>query len=154
LFVCEDNDIGISTRTPGGWIESQFSNRAGLKYFKADGLDVVDTWEVAQQAIDYCRTHRKPVFLHLKLKRLLGHAGTDMETEYRTPEELEAIEACDPLLISAETALDSGAMTAQEIRDLYEATRARVQEAAKKAAKTKKLMTREEVIAPLAPYHP
>lgn len=154
LFVCEDNDIGISTRTPAGWIEAQFASRVGIKYFKCDGLDLVDTYEVAKEAIEYCRTHRKPVFLHLKLKRLLGHAGTDMETEYRTPEELEAIEACDPLLISAETALDSGAMTAQEIRDLYEATRARVQEAAKKAAKTKKLMTREEVIAPLAPYHP
>src|SRR5690606_17186187 len=24
LFVCEDNDIGISTRTPGGWNQSQF----------------------------------------------------------------------------------------------------------------------------------
>lgn len=153
LFVCEDNDIGISTRTPGGWIESQFSNRVGLKYFKADGLDLVDTYEVAQQAIEYCRKHRKPVFLHLKLKRLLGHAGTDMETEYRTPEELEGIEACDPLLMSAETALESGAMTADEIRDMYQGMRSRVQEAARKAAKTKKITTREDVMKPLAPYH-
>lgn len=153
LFVCEDNDIGISTRTPGGWIESQFSNRAGLTYFKADGLDLVDTYEVAKRAIEYCRKHRRPVFLHLKLKRLLGHAGTDMETEYRTPAELEGIEASDPLLMSAETALESGAMTAAEIRALYEATRKRVQDAARKAARTKKLVTREEVTKPLAPFH-
>jgi len=153
LFVCEDNDIGISTRTPGGWIETQFSNRAGIKYFKADGLDLVDTYEVAKKAIEYCRKHRKPVFLHLKLKRLLGHAGTDMETEYRTPEELEGIEACDPLLMSAETALESGAMTATEIRDLYQGMRARVQDAARKAAKTKKITTRDDVVKPLAPYH-
>src|SRR5690606_33501978 len=118
LFVCEDHDIGIPTRTPAGWIETQFAHRTGIQYFKCDGLDLVDTWEVAKQAIEYCRKHRKPVFLHLKLKRLLGHAGTDMETEYRTPAELEAIEASDPLLNSAETALDSGAMTPQEIRDL------------------------------------
>lgn len=154
LFVCEDNDIGISTRTPGGWIASQFSNRAGLKYFKADGLDLVDTHEVAQQAIEYCRKHRKPVFLHLKLKRLLGHAGTDMETEYRTPEELEGIEASDPLLMAAETALESGAMTADEIRTMYENMRQRVRDAATRAAKTRKIATRADVIRPLAPYHP
>ncbi|HEX7046275.1 MAG TPA: thiamine pyrophosphate-dependent enzyme [Gammaproteobacteria bacterium] len=153
LFVCEDNDIGISTRSPNGWIESQFSNRAGIKYFKADGLDLVFTYEIAKRAIDYCRKHRKPVFLHLKLKRLLGHAGTDMETEYRTPEELERIEAGDPLLMSAETALESDAMTAADIRAMYENMRKRVQDAARKAAKTEKITTRADVIKPLAPYH-
>jgi 2-oxoisovalerate dehydrogenase E1 component len=153
LFVCEDNDIGISTRTPGGWTETQFRNRAGIKYFKADGLDLVDTWEVAQEAIDYCRKFRKPVFLHLKLKRLLGHAGTDMETEYRSSAELESIEACDPLLMSAETALESGAMSRGEIVDLYESVRQRVKAASGKAAKTKKITTRDDVLKPLAPHH-
>ena len=152
LFVCEDNDIGISTRTPGGWTEAQFKERAGLKYFKADGLDLVDTWKVASEAIEYCRKHRKPVFLHLKLKRLLGHAGTDMETEYRTPAELEGIEACDPLLMSAETALDHGVMTAAQIRDMYQGMRERVQAASKKAAKTNKITKAEEVMRPLAPH--
>ncbi|MGD8688604.1 MAG: thiamine pyrophosphate-dependent enzyme [Gammaproteobacteria bacterium] len=153
LFVCEDNDIGISTRTPEGWIESQFAHRAGLKYFKADGLDLVDTWEVAQEAIDYCRRHRAPVFLHLKLRRLLGHAGTDMETEYRTMQELEGIEACDPLLMSAETALDSGYLNAKDIRDMYEGMRQRVQAAAKDASGTAKITSREDVMKPLAPLH-
>ena len=152
LFVCEDNDIGISTRTPGGWIKAQFEHRAGIKYFSCDGLDLVDTGEVAQEAIEYCRKHRKPVFLHMKLKRLLGHAGTDMETEYRTTEELEGIEACDPLLMSAETAMESGAFSRDEIRDLYENVRKRVQAASAKAAKTAKITTREDVIKPLAPH--
>ena len=31
LFVCEDNGIGISTKTPKGWIEATFSARPGLK---------------------------------------------------------------------------------------------------------------------------
>ncbi len=33
LFVCEDNGIGISVKTPAGWIETNFSNRTGLDYF-------------------------------------------------------------------------------------------------------------------------
>ena len=32
IFLCEDNGIGISTRTPTGWIEAQFRHRAGLHY--------------------------------------------------------------------------------------------------------------------------
>src|SRR5690606_4454635 len=66
----------------------------------------------------------------------------------------ESIEACDPLLMAAETALESGAMTASEIRALYEATRQRVQQAAQRAAQTAKLRSREAVMQPLAPYHP
>ena len=64
LFVCEDNDIGISTRTPQGWIGASFANKPGLKYFKANGLDLFDTFCVAQAAAEYVRKRKKPAFLH------------------------------------------------------------------------------------------
>lgn len=154
LFVCEDNDTGISVETPGGWIEANFKTRPGLKYFRADGLDLADTHAVAGEAIDWCRKHRAPVFLHLRLKRLLGHAGTDFETEYRPVEAVETIEAQDPLLMSAETALETGLLTPDELVERYEAARERVAAAAKKAATRPRLTTAQAVAAPLAPYHP
>ncbi|HET7674507.1 MAG TPA: thiamine pyrophosphate-dependent enzyme, partial [Gammaproteobacteria bacterium] len=154
LFVCEDNGIGISVQTPEGWIEANFKTRPGLRYFQADGLDLFDTHAVADEAIRWCRTHRQPVFLHLKLKRLLGHAGTDFETEYRSVAAVEATEAQDPLLLAAETALETGLLTPAEVLDQYEAARERVANAADKAAARPKLTSAEEVIAPLAPYHP
>ena len=40
LFVCEDNGIGISVKTPTGWIAQNFSGRRDLDYFYADGLDI------------------------------------------------------------------------------------------------------------------
>src|SRR5574340_120568 len=153
LFVCEDNAIGISVKTPEGWIEANFRNRPGLHYLVADGLDLVDSYSQALAAVEYCRQARRPVFLHLKVVRLMGHAGTDAETEYRAPQELESIEARDPLLISAETALEDGLLTPAELLAHYEAARRRVQEASKKAAKRPKLGTAAEVMAPLAPYH-
>src|SRR3989338_8143967 len=64
LFVCEDNGIGISTKTPKGWIAATFGTRAGMKYFSADGLDLYDAYKVAQEAADYVRRRRKPAFLH------------------------------------------------------------------------------------------
>src|SRR3712207_5869988 len=39
VFICEDNGIGISTRTPKGWIEATFQDRTGLKYIHCSGLD-------------------------------------------------------------------------------------------------------------------
>jgi hypothetical protein len=33
VFVCEDNGIGISTRTPSGWIEAQYKGRPGLAIY-------------------------------------------------------------------------------------------------------------------------
>jgi len=154
LLVCEDNDIGISVKSPAGWIAANYSDRAGLEYIAADGTDVLDTYAKTLEAVDYCRRRRSPVFLHLKLVRLLGHAGTDAETEYRSSAELESTEARDPLLVSARIALQSGIYTPAELLGAYEAARRRVQAAANKAALRPKLTTTEQVMAPLAPYHP
>jgi 2-oxoisovalerate dehydrogenase E1 component len=154
VFVCEDNNTGISVDTPAGWIEANFKNRPGLEYFKADGLDLASTDAVAGEAVNWCRRHRAPVFLHLRLKRLLGHAGTDFETEYRSVEAVEAIEARDPLLMSAETALETGLLEPKELIERYEAARERVAAAAQKAARRPRLESAEAVRASLAPCHP
>jgi 2-oxoisovalerate dehydrogenase E1 component len=67
LFVCEDNGIGISVKTPTGWIEANFSNRPGLKYFACDGLDIFDTYSNrAGGGAEFARKNRQPVFLHVK----------------------------------------------------------------------------------------
>jgi len=42
LFVCEDNGIGISVKTPTGWVASNFQHRSNLDYFFADGLDLAE----------------------------------------------------------------------------------------------------------------
>ena len=55
LFVCEDNGIGISVRTPGGWVKANFEAKPGLKYFHADGLNIYDTYRAAQEAFTRCR---------------------------------------------------------------------------------------------------
>jgi len=154
LFVCEDNGIGISVDTPPGWVEAAFGARYGFKYFAADGLDLVDAFEVTVAAEETCRERRCPVFLHLKVVRLLGHAGSDAETEYHTWDQIEAAETKDPLLSSARLIIKHGLMSPEAVLDLYERIRLRVREAAAYAAKAPKLTSPEEIIAPLAPYSP
>ncbi len=67
-------------------------------------------------------------------------------------EEIAAIEARDPLLENARLLVETGAATPEELRALLADTRVRVAAAAQEAAGRPKLRTREEVMAPLAPY--
>jgi 2-oxoisovalerate dehydrogenase E1 component len=149
LFVCEDNGIGISTRTPQGWIGEQFRNRAGLRYFEADGLDLPNVWEAARQAQAWVRERRSPAFLHVRTIRMMGHAGSDVEQTYRTPAEIQATEAMDPLLRTAALLIDGGAATPEALVALWEGTRRRLRALADEALRRPKLLTREEVVAPL-----
>lgn len=154
LFVCEDNGIGISVKTPDGWIAQNFSSRRALDYFQADGLDLADGYGRVRNAVEHCRMTRRPTFLHLRTTRIMGHAGTDFEIEWRSIEELCAVEATDPLLRSAAIALESGLMSKDEILALYEDTRKRCFAAAEAAYRRPKLSSLAEVVAPLAPYSP
>ncbi|HBN53518.1 MAG TPA: MFS transporter [Stenotrophomonas sp.] len=154
LYVCEDNGIGISVKTPGGWIAESFRNRPDLDYFFADGLDLAAGYGDVQRAVDHCRRTRRPTFLHLRTTRIMGHAGTDFEIEWRALEELCAVEAGDPLLRSAQIAVESGVMSAEEVLALYERTRARCFAAAEDADRRPRLTSLKDVMAPLAPHTP
>jgi 2-oxoisovalerate dehydrogenase E1 component len=154
LFVCEDNGIGISVKTPTGWVKANFEGRRDLDYFYADGLDIAAGYGQVRAAVEHCRRTRRPTFLHLRTTRIMGHAGTDFEIEWRALEELCAVEASDPLLRSAAIALESGFFTPDELLAKYEAIRARCFEAAEDADARPRLATLAEVMAPLAPYTP
>lgn len=150
LFVCEDNGIGISVETPSGWIRERFASW-GEAYFEAAGT-LADVWDTAQSAVRACRTSRRPVFLHLHCTRLWGHAGSDVETTYRSWEEIAAVETQDPLLAGARFLVERGACEPGELAAILADVRGRVRRAGAHAAARPKLETLEEVVAPLAPY--
>ncbi|HET7666076.1 MAG TPA: thiamine pyrophosphate-dependent enzyme, partial [Mycobacterium sp.] len=130
LFLCEDNGIGISVKTPRRWIEHTYGNRDGLQYFAADGWDVAATFDAAVAAASWVRTHRRPAFLHLRMVRLMGHAGSDYEPAYRSPAEISADFVRDPVLCTAKTLIDAGVLTPAQVVERYEAKRANVIELA------------------------
>ncbi|MCA8967975.1 MAG: MFS transporter, partial [Planctomycetes bacterium] len=149
LFVCEDNRIGISVDTPRGWIKERFATMKDMAFFEAEG-ELDDVWDAAEAAIRHCRAKRMPTFLQLHTTRLWGHAGSDVETVYRTAEELEQAEAQDPLLAFADLLLATGAITREGIVALYEDTDRRLRRAADEAARRPKLTTAEAVDWPLS----
>ena len=126
LFACEDNGIGISTRTPDTFVARMMEPRTGIKYFACDSQDYPGVWATAQAAIEYVRTQRRPAFVHTKTVRLMGHAGSDVEANYRTLDEIEANEARDPMRGFADLLLRSGALTPAQILAIYKIGRAHV----------------------------
>ena len=151
LWVCEDNGIGISVPTPENWIRESFSTLPQLAYFRAEG-ELDEVWDAVAAAIEHCRRTKTPTFLHLASVRLWAHAGSDNELTYRTLPEIEAIEATDPLLAAARRLVETGAAAPTQLLSIVRETRARVTAAGEEAARRPKLVTREEVMAPLAPY--
>lgn len=151
LFVCEDNGIGISTKTPQGWVEATMSARPGLKYVRCDGLDAVDTFAVAREVADWVRRRRKPAFLHMGCVRLYGHAGADVQTAYLAKAEVEAMEADDPLLHTARRLIDEGIMSADAVRAVYDGIEARTTRAAEEVITRPRLSRAPDVMASIVP---
>ena len=154
LFVCEDNGLGISVRTPAGWIESAGRFRPRIEYFRADGSDLAQVYDAATAAASHVRDKRAPAFLHLRTVRLGGHAGTDVESAYRSPAEIAADTTRDPLLGTARLLVAAGALSPAQVLDRYEESRARVLALAGQLAGQPRLSSAEQVMAPIAPRRP
>ncbi|MCB9831274.1 MAG: MFS transporter [Planctomycetes bacterium] len=152
LILVEDNGIGISVRTPTDWVANQYAKRSGLSYFQADGLDLENCWLTAQSAVAHCRQHKKPVMLHMRCVRLMGHAGSDVEQTYRRIEEIEEVEALDPLIRGARWLVERGYAEGHELRRMYDELRDRIESASREASRRPKLTSRAQVLAPLAPH--
>jgi 2-oxoisovalerate dehydrogenase E1 component len=151
VFVCEDNGIGISVKTPVGWVEATMSNRPGLKYFKCNGLDIVDTYATAKKVAEWVRRTRKPAFLHMSCVRLYGHAGPDVQTSYLSTDHIENTEAHDPLLYSAKTLIESTGLSAVEVISIYNSIGDRVEAVAEQVIKLPRLQTAAQVMKSIVP---
>jgi 2-oxoisovalerate dehydrogenase E1 component len=149
LLVCEDNGIGISVKTPRGWVARTYANRDGLEYFSADGSDLDDTFRTTAAAAEWVRTHRRPAFLHLRTVRLMAHAGSDVEAAYRQPKEIAADYDRDPVLCTAKALVRHNLLTPTQVVERYEAKRSQVIEMATEVADLAQLDSADAVMEPL-----
>jgi 2-oxoisovalerate dehydrogenase E1 component len=153
LLVCEDNGIGISVRTPRGWIQHAYGHRPGLPFYDADGTDLASAMVIAKDAADWGRAHRAPAFLRLRTVRLMGHAGSDVESAYRGTDEITSDWARDPILRTAKLIAARGVLTPGEIVERYERKRVEVRRLADAATRAPTLVSAADITAPLAPLH-
>ncbi|MEP6709551.1 MAG: thiamine pyrophosphate-dependent enzyme [Verrucomicrobiota bacterium] len=113
LFVVEDNAYGISSPT-------REINPLALgvlqpnEWRKIDGADVQKVYDAAVEAMDDMRAGKGPAFFWVKMERLSSHTSSDDQKLYRSAEELETLEKCDPLRVWRERLIDEGVISADD----------------------------------------
>jgi len=152
LFVCEDNGIGISTRTPPGWTERALRALPGVSYIHADRGDPEQLVADVGRAVDAVRQSRHPAVLHLRAVRFMGHAGSDVELGYRSRTEIVAEYQRDPLLATARYLVRTGMLDPTGVLDRYESLRTQVMAEAKAVIGEPRLTDRDDVMRPLTEH--
>ncbi|MFZ2506979.1 MAG: transketolase C-terminal domain-containing protein [Steroidobacteraceae bacterium] len=101
LYFIEDNGYGISVRsdrqTPGGDIAANLASFRNLQTLNGDGSDPSAAAALIAKSVAAVRAGEGPVLLRLTVPRLSGHSGQDTQA-YKTPDEIAAEQARDPLL--------------------------------------------------------
>ncbi len=153
LFVCEDNGLGLSVPTPAGWVRASLAGRHGLTVAAADGADPVDTWRTTVGLVDEIRRTGRPGVLHLSTVRFLGHAGTDVESAYRSVAEMNEERRRDPIIGAARVAAACDVCSPTDTADWYLDVRDTIRLSVAAVSEEPELLTAEEVTAPIAAFH-
>jgi 2-oxoisovalerate dehydrogenase E1 component len=101
LYLVEDNGYAISVpvevQTAGGSIAKLVKSFPGLHVADVDGTDPLESYQVCQETVNYCRERRGPALIHAKVTRPYSHSLSDDEKLYKSPDEREAEAHRDPL---------------------------------------------------------
>ncbi len=134
LFVVEDNAYGISMPT-------RKKNPLALNVLqpedwrRIDGHDVQQVYQAAAEVFEKIRAGNGPFFFWVKMERLSSHTSTDDQKLYRTAEELQSLEKCDPLKCWKEQLIGEGAITPDEFTAMDNEVKERVRQEYSEAEK-------------------
>jgi 2-oxoisovalerate dehydrogenase E1 component len=125
LFVVEDNAYGISSPT-------RKINPLALDVLQpsdwqlVEGRDVEALYKATATAMDSIRAGQGPVFFWVRMERLSSHTSSDDHKLYRSAEEIEALDQCDPLKCWKEQLIAEKAISAQEFEKLDSEVKERI----------------------------
>lgn len=100
LFVCENNKYSASTAIEKVMKVANVADRAcayGMREDIGDGMNVLDVYNRAKEALDLARNNGVPTLLELKTFRLCGHSRRDTNN-YMTKEEIQYWKGRDPII--------------------------------------------------------
>ncbi|MEX8495776.1 thiamine pyrophosphate-dependent dehydrogenase E1 component subunit alpha [Sphaerotilus sp.] len=120
VFVCENNQYGMSTSTERSTAVKRIAQRAvayDMPGVTVDGNDFACVAEAAAEAVDRARRGEGPSLLECMTYRHRGHSKSD-RNRYRTKEEIDAWIALDPIGRFEQTLLQHGLIDAAQIEAL------------------------------------
>ncbi len=118
LFVIQDNNFAISTRTPGQTFYSRPDGEAesfyGIPITRIDGRDVPSAYEAFGEIVPAMRADRAPRIAIFSVDRLQSHTNADDHRMYRSAEEIDEIgNVADPIRRLRELLIERGVDAAE-----------------------------------------
>src|ERR1043166_633192 len=124
VFLVEDNGYAISVpvevQTAGGDISRLVEGFPSLYVQRCDGTDPIESLEVMNKAVQYCRDRKGPSLVHAKVIRPYSHSLSDDEKLYRSDEERATDAEQDPVKRFGARLIDEGVIDQnglQQIKD-------------------------------------
>lgn len=137
VFVVQDNGYGISVpkadQTANLYASDNFAGYKNVRIIHADGLDVFDSFRAMREAVAYVRSGAGIAIVHARCVRIHSHSNSDRHELYRTPEELAAARAADPLPRFRKLLLDTGLLSEEDLAGIEAANETTYEEAADRA---------------------
>jgi 2-oxoisovalerate dehydrogenase E1 component len=122
VFVVQDNGFGISVpksdQTANLYASDNFSGFLNVRIVHCDGKDLFDSLRAMREAALYVKSGAGCALVHAECVRINSHSNSDRHELYRTPEELAAAKALDPLPRLRRTLVEGGAFTEDEIDEI------------------------------------
>jgi acetoin:2,6-dichlorophenolindophenol oxidoreductase subunit alpha len=132
VFVCENNQFAESTPQRVHQKIKDIAVRAvayDIPGETVDGMDVLEVYRVASEAIARARAGGGPTLVECKTYRFYGHYVGDPGTAYRRPEEVEEWRQRDPISVFAGRLTAEAMMTAAELQAIDEAVQRELEDA-------------------------
>lgn len=120
LWVCENNKYGMGTSVDRASAVEEIRQKAdgyGMGSGRVDGMDVIQVYEAAKDAIEKVRKTGAPYFLEAVTYRYRGHSMGDPE-RYRTQDEVKEWHEKDPIGIFRKYLLDKKVATAKALDEI------------------------------------
>jgi 2-oxoisovalerate dehydrogenase E1 component len=137
VFVVQDNGYGIavpkSDQTANLFASDNFSGFLNLEVFHCDGRDLFDSLRAMREAVAFVKTGEGCALVHAECVRIQSHSNSDRHELYRSPEELAAAKAQDPLARLRRELVEGGAFSEEEIVAIEDANRKTYDESADRA---------------------
>lgn len=134
IFVCENNymssHLPLLDRRTQEAIHA-FVKMEGLASIRANGMDVIEMYDVATEAVERARTGGGPTFIEAECYRYLGHVGPndDLDVGIRDPEILQSWKDRDPIIQLEATMIELGFATASDLQTVHIEVQAEVNDA-------------------------
>src|SRR3954452_15216294 len=116
VFMVTNNQFGMGTALERHSAVTDLQRKGEgfcVPGMECDGMDVLDTYNVTQEALRLAREERRPVLVEAITYRFRGHSMADPE-EYRTKEQVEEWRKRDPILQWGERLEAEGIVSADE----------------------------------------